>query len=102
MAPKYSFGLYGRRDVDSVERAIIKASDYVFGIRNLSRLTGSWKEHKAPSLTSLRDYYEEPSQEKLDTITGIITEEGIAYPPYEESLKEMVRRAEERRKNKQL
>ena len=33
-------------------------------------------------------------------ITGIITEEGIAYPPYEESLKEMVRRAEERRKNK--
>ncbi|MBN2047358.1 MAG: S-methyl-5-thioribose-1-phosphate isomerase [Anaerolineaceae bacterium] len=30
-------------------------------------------------------------------ITGIITEEGIAYPPYEESLKEMVRRAEERR-----
>ncbi|MCD4751613.1 MAG: S-methyl-5-thioribose-1-phosphate isomerase [Anaerolineaceae bacterium] len=33
-------------------------------------------------------------------ITGIITEEGIAYPPYEESLKEMVHRAEERRKNK--
>ena len=33
-------------------------------------------------------------------ITGIITEEGIAYPPYEESLKEMVRRAEERRKKK--
>ena len=30
-------------------------------------------------------------------LTGIITEEGIAYPPFEESLKEMVRRAEERR-----
>ncbi len=32
-----------------------------------------------------------------EIITGIITEEGIAYPPYEESLAEMVRRAEERR-----
>lgn len=35
-----------------------------------------------------------------EIITGIITEEGIAYPPYTESLAEMVRRAEERRKNK--
>jgi methylthioribose-1-phosphate isomerase len=35
-----------------------------------------------------------------EIITGIITEEGIAYPPYEESLAEMVRRAEERRKNR--
>ena len=34
-----------------------------------------------------------------EIITGIITEEGIAYPPYTESLAEMVRRAEERRKN---
>jgi methylthioribose-1-phosphate isomerase len=34
-------------------------------------------------------------------ITGIITEEGIAYPPYTESLAEMVRRAEERRKSRQ-
>ncbi|MEE4194306.1 MAG: S-methyl-5-thioribose-1-phosphate isomerase [Anaerolineae bacterium] len=35
-----------------------------------------------------------------EIITGIITEEGIAYPPYEKSLAEMVRRAEERRKGK--
>lgn len=35
-----------------------------------------------------------------ELITGIITEEGIAYPPYTESLAEMVRRAEERRQKR--
>ena len=35
-----------------------------------------------------------------ELITAIITEEGIAYPPFEKSLAEMVRRAEERRKGK--
>lgn len=34
-----------------------------------------------------------------ELITAIITEEGIAYPPFERSLAEMVARAEARRKN---
>jgi len=35
-----------------------------------------------------------------ELITGIITEEGIAYPPFEKSLAEMVQKAEDRRKNR--